>query len=247
MMEMFGNIYEEISTALAVGISWINSFEYSDIFLEHAKTFTGEISSMAITKLSVMAASLPGIGVGVFVTVIATIFFEMELPRMVSFARLMLPEEACCRIESVAGETLPTLKGCVRAYIILFAMTYVELAAGLIILGIPGAMIISLIIALLDILPVLGTGTVLIPWSIIAFSTGRAATGAGVLILYVIISVVRNIAEPHLVGRQIGLSPAIMLPCMLVGLKIIGIAGLFIFPLAVAAALRFAVKTRTRG
>lgn len=84
---------------------------------------------------------------------------------------------------------------------------------------------------MLDILPVLGTGTVLLPWAVIAFAGGNARMGIGVIGLYLIITVVRNIVEPKLVGKQMGLSPVVMLPCMIVGLHFFGILGLFGVPL----------------
>jgi predicted PurR-regulated permease PerM len=126
---------------------------------------------------------------------------------------------------------------CVRillSYVIIFAMTYAELAIGLSLLQIPGALVIALGIAALDILPVLGTGTVLIPWFLLAFAVGRLSVGIGILILYLVITVVRNLAEPKLVGEQMGLSPVVMLPCMLAGYELFGFAGLFGVPLFVS-------------
>lgn len=115
-----------------------------------------------------------------------------------------------------------------------FGMTFAELTAGLFLLGIKNAFAIAFIIAVLDILPVLGTGTVLIPWAVLAFASGRISTGVGVFGLYLVITVVRNLIEPKLVGKQMGLSPVIMLPCMLIGLKFFGIIGLFVVPLLVS-------------
>ena len=80
----------------------------------------------------------------------------------------------------------------------------------------------------------IGTGTVLIPWSVLAFAGGNLKIGIGILALYLVITIVRNIVEPKLVGRQMGLSPVVMLPCMLVGLKMFGIVGLFVIPFGVA-------------
>ena len=94
-----------------------------------------------------------------------------------------------------------------------------------------GTFAIAFLIAVLDILPVLGTGTVLLPWAVIAFAGGNARMGIGVMGLYLIITVVRNIVEPKLVGKQMGLSPVVMLPCMILGLHFFGILGLFGVPL----------------
>lgn len=120
---------------------------------------------------------------------------------------------------------------CAAAYVFIFLMTFAELAAGLLLLRIEGAFAIAFLIAVLDILPVLGTGTVLLPWAVIAFAGGNARMGIGVIGLYLIITVVRNIVEPKLVGKQMGLSPVVMLPCMIVGLHFFGILGLFGVPL----------------
>ena len=120
------------------------------------------------------------------------------------------------------------------SYALIITLTFVELLVGFLILGIEGAFVIAILVAILDILPVLGTGTVLIPWMIIVFSAGNARMGAGILVLYLVITIVRNIIEPKLVGRQMGLSPIIMLPSMLVGLQLFGIIGLFVVPFGVA-------------
>lgn len=112
-----------------------------------------------------------------------------------------------------------TMGKCILSYCLIFGITFAELTAGLFLLGIKNAFAIAFIIAVLDILPVLGTGTVLIPWAVLAFASGRISTGVGVFGLYLVITVVRNLIEPKLVGKQMGLSPVIMLPCMLIGLK----------------------------
>ena len=83
---------------------------------------------------------------------------------------------------------------------------------GLLLLRVEGAVVIvGFVVAILDILPVLGTGMVLLPWAVIAASSGNLSLGIGLVALYVVVTVVRNIAEPHLVGRQMGLSPVVTL------------------------------------
>ena len=89
---------------------------------------------------------------------------------------------------------------------------------------------IALLGAALDILPVLGVGTLLVPWAILALVTGSAGRGVGLLILYALMSIVRQIAEPHLVGKSLGLHPLLMLIAFYVGLKLFGFAGIFLGP-----------------
>jgi len=110
-------------------------------------------------------------------------------------------------------------------------ITFIELAVGLSILRVDGALSVAVLIAFVDILPVFGTGTIVIPWGIIELLKGNTLFAIGLAILYVIITVVRNVLEPKLVGKQIGLHPLVMLICMYVGVKVFGFTDLFILPI----------------
>jgi len=117
-------------------------------------------------------------------------------------------------------------------------ITFIELAVGLSILRADGAIYIAALTAIIDIMPVLGTGAVVIPWSIFEFIKGNLTFAIGLAILYIVIMIVRNILEPKLVGKQIGLHPLIMLICMYVGVKVFGFIGLFVLPI-IAAIMKY--------
>lgn len=72
------------------------------------------------------------------------------------------------------------------------------------------------------------------PWAVISFVTGDVFLGVGIIVLYVTITVIRNIIEPKIVGRQVGLHPVVTLACMYVGTKVMGILGLFLFPVSMS-------------
>ena len=93
------------------------------------------------------------------------------------------------------------------------------------------ALLIALLTAIVDILPVLGTGTVRIPWAAAMLILGNFPLGIGLLILYAIITVVRQMLEPRVVGKQIGLYPLVTLVCMFVGTYLFGFVGLFGLPI----------------
>jgi sporulation integral membrane protein YtvI len=118
-----------------------------------------------------------------------------------------------------------------KAYVILMSITFIELAVGLTILRVPYSVFIAGIIAIVDILPVLGTGTVLIPWALISLIQGKYTFAAGIAVIYIVITVVRSMLEPRFVGRQIGFNPVVTLIMMYLGLQVLGFAGLFLFPL----------------
>jgi predicted PurR-regulated permease PerM len=112
----------------------------------------------------------------------------------------------------------------------LMALTFSECFIGLSLIGIPYALVISLFIAVVYILPVLGTGTVLVPWSVVCLVMGKTTTGISLLALYLVIMVARYIVEPKIIGVQLGLHPLVALIAMYVGLKALGVAGLLLGP-----------------
>ena len=215
----------------------------SAVAITHAGEMVSGISETLIGKVSGIAAEIPGVCMNLLLMVITTVFAELEFPQIRAFVLLQIPEQWKALAEELKGDNMGVIGRWVLSYVLIFCMTFAELAAGLFILGIDGAFVLAFVIAVLDILPVLGTGTVLIPWSVIALAAGNFKMGIGVLILYLVITVVRNIVEPKLVGGQMGLSPVVMLPCMIVGLKAFGIIGLFGVPFAVA----FLKKLNDRG
>ncbi len=118
----------------------------------------------------------------------------------------------------------------IKAYMQIMSITFIELAIGLSIIGVDNAIVIAFLIAIFDIVPVLGTGGIMIPWIIVKFITGSSKLAIGLLIIYLIVTLIRNIIEPKLVGKQIGLHPLLMLLSMFIGGKLFGFLGIFILP-----------------
>ena len=115
----------------------------------------------------------------------------------------------------------------VRAYLILLGITFGELAAGAFLFGVPHPATAAAVVALVDLLPVLGTGIVLIPWAAVALLQGEVFLGAGLAVLYGVIALVRNLLEPKILGRQMGLHPLAALVSIYVGGRLFGLLGLF--------------------
>ena len=123
------------------------------------------------------------------------------------------------------------------SYFLILGITFSELLIGLAILRVNRFVLIAFLIAVLDIFPVLGTGAVLVPWAIIAFIQGRIGFGIGLLVLYALITVIRQIIEPKIVGKHVGMHPIITLACMFIGTSLFGGYGLFGLPILVAIVL----------
>ena len=118
-----------------------------------------------------------------------------------------------------------------RAYGLIMLVTFSELFSALLLLGYRYAFLIALATAVIDILPVLGTGTVLLPWAAFLLLAGDTGGGIGLLVVYGVMTIVRQVIEPRIVGKYIGLPPLAALASMYLGLQLIGFWGLFLFPL----------------
>ncbi|MDD6057611.1 MAG: sporulation integral membrane protein YtvI [Clostridiales bacterium] len=228
------NRVEKILNAFSPETQAVLGENESERALKKAGEVFSKLSETAIMGVSKTAAGIPGFFMQMLIAVIATVFTELEFPSIRRFLWQQVPPKYRALMEGGRMYVTGTLRKCILSYCLIFLLTFLELWLGLAVLGIKRASVIAILIAVLDILPVLGTGTVLLPWCILAFATGNVKIGVGVLILYLMVTVVRNIAEPRLVGHQMGLPPFVMLPCMLVGLKMFGIVGLFGLPLCVA-------------
>ena len=98
----------------------------------------------------------------------------------------------------------------------------------------PYAFLLALLIAAVDFLPLLGTGVVLIPWGIICLILGQVRLGIGLLILYGVTTLIRQVLEPKLIGEGLGLHPLLSLLSMYAGLRLFGVWGMILAPLVAA-------------
>ena len=122
-----------------------------------------------------------------------------------------------------------------RAYLVIGLVTFSEMLVGLFCLHKPYPLLFALLIAFVDLLPVFGTGTVLIPWALLDFITGSVPAGLGLLVLYGVSLLVRQIIEPRLVGDSLGIHPLLSLVAVYAGFRLFGLAGMILSPLAAAA------------
>lgn len=195
-------------------------------------------SSFLVAKLAAMAARLPHLLLTLLFTVMISLLTAAGYDMMSNFIREVIPPSASVftrRLQSFLRETLWQY---VRAYTILMAVTFLELAVGLWLMDFSYVLPVAATIALVDLLPILGCGTVLVPWGLFLLAGGDPAGGAGLLILYGIIALVRAVLEPRIVGGHLGLHPVATITAMYAGLQIGGLAGMLIAPMAVLAILK---------
>lgn len=204
-----------------------------------------EVGGKLISGITALAAglvrALPSIMLFIIVTIIATFYFALDLDTIHGSLLALVPSGIAKKLPEFRDRTRRFLAKYLRAYLFLMFLTFCELFAGFTILAVEYSFLLALVISVVDILPVLGVGTVLVPWSVIELLTRDFKTGFGLLILWAIITVVRQIVEPKIVGGSLGLHPVITLVGMYVGFRLFGIVGMLAAP-ALAVAIKVLLR-----
>jgi len=176
----------------------------------------------------------PTLLVFIIVTLLA-VFFWCRDPEKVEDALVNLaPKSKRQSIKQTFHSFSDVMGGYCRAQLILVTISTLLCIVAYYILGVEGAFAIGLLTGVFDILPVLGPGTIIIPWAIWAFVTGDIFMGISLSVFYIILIAVRNILQPHFIGRSIGLNPLATLAAIFIGLKLFGLWGLAIGPIFLA-------------
>ena len=203
-------------------------------FVSSLGNIVTNVSLSLVGSLSGIASSLPVFLIRILLMIISTFFIASDYDVLSKFISRQFSKRNNEIIRTIKQYVINTLFVVIRSYALIMSITFIEVSIGLSILGIQNAMLIAFIIALFDILPVLGTGGIMIPWTIIVFLQGNYQLALGLLVLYIIVTIIRNILEPKIVGSQLGLHPVVTLMSMFVGANLIGVIGLFGFPITLS-------------
>lgn len=192
------------------------------------------LSARAVSWLTSIATRLPRILLSTMICLIATVFIAVDFDRIKNFIRRNLSEKTLRIAVNVRTSFLEMVWQFLKSYFIIFCITTVEISLGLFIIGVEKPVLIALIIAVLDAFPIVGSGLVLLPWAGAMLITGSYVRGLGLLAVYTFVAVFRQIIEPRIVGKHVGLRPLVTLICMYVGTKLFGGMGLFALPIMAA-------------
>jgi len=196
------------------------------------------VSTKGIALLTAITKSLPSFLFGLIFTILASFYINIHFDSLKRFLSAQLQEKTVSLLHDIKDSFINTIGRYLRAYIKILCITFVELNIGFFLLGISNSVLIALLISIFDILPVFGTGGILIPWIIITLISGNTMLALGLLILYVIVTMVRNFIEPKIVGDQLGLNPIVSLIAMYLGFRVLGVFGLFLVPISTQIAVR---------
>lgn len=237
---MLDEIFHWIQNWL-IQVFHVSMIDWDQVYMQLSdalRSFTISGSASLFVMVKTIASSLPGILISFFITLLSSIFFTLDFPVISKFIMRQIPKNRHEHFYRFRHIVTDTILHYLYAYGKLMMITFMELSIGLLYLRVSHAVPIAFLISFFDIFPILGTGTILYPWIAVSLFHAQIKLAVGLLILHLIINVIRQIIEPKIVGKQLGVHPLIMLGCMFFGVKLFGFLGIFITPILVQIVAR---------
>lgn len=189
-----------------------------------------QLSTKLFAAISAFAAAAPTVLLFTVTLLIGTYFISASYCDLLHGAARALPEEFLDRARKIRLDLRRTFGRWLRAQGLMILFTFFVLTVAFLLLRIPYALLLSMFTALIDALPVLGVGTVLLPWAVYDFLTGNFPQGLGLVITYASVTVLHQSVQAKLLGDQLGLHPLATLVSIYVGWQTFGVWGMIFFP-----------------
>lgn len=186
----------------------------------------GRLSQLTVDKAGTFARNIPGILISIIFSILSAYFFIADRDRILEFGRIHTPQIIQEKWRMMAESFKTVFGGYFKAQFKIMAVIGVILFIGMLILKVRFAILVAVLVAFLDMLPFLGTGTVLIPWAVFKLISGDIRYAVGLVILYLTTQLVRRVIEPKMVGDSIGMNPLVTLIFMYIGYRAAGVIGM---------------------
>ena len=188
-----------------------------------------------INSLINFITSIPTIILYICITILSTFFISLDKNKIMAFLEQQFPKSWIKKVYNIKREMFNVLGSYIRAQIILMTICFFELLISFNILSflkfnLQYPLIFSIVICIIDALPILGAGAVLLPWSLISLVTGDINLGLALLVIYFLVLSVRQMLEPKLISQNLGVHPLVTLISMYSGFKFFGVIGFLIGP-----------------
>ncbi len=168
----------------------------------------------------------------VVMTIMSSFYFASDGARIKQFIVRQMPKRVVERAEALRLHIGHAVLQQIKAQILVSCTVMAALVIGFSVFGIDYALLLGVVIGFLDVLPIIGAGTFLIPWSLFNLFAGNFPMGIKLAVMYLIVIVVRQVIEPRIVGKKLGLYPLVSMVSMYAGLKLMGFVGLIVAPVA---------------
>jgi sporulation integral membrane protein YtvI len=194
------------------------------------KTLLGKAAPAVATGAIDTISGLPGAILFIVVIIMSSYYFVCDRKIIRSYLEKLLPEGIIHRVDVLTDSVLKAVGQQIRAQVLVSLCVTIVLILGFFILGMDYALLLGTIIGLIDLLPIVGAGTVLIPWALFNLFANNIMLGAKLLLLYVAVVAIRQVVEPRIVGSKLGLYPLVAMLSMYIGMRAIGFIGLIVGP-----------------
>lgn len=227
LMQNDTGIFSHLSDeSIAKVMDYIANYDYSTLF-------TGSIGGFVLGYAGNVVVQIPNILVFCIVSIVSSFFMSISFPKVKNFILIQFKPQQQNLILDVKKTLFSTIGKYLRSYSILMFTTFAELLIFFLIFGFQPALPLAFLIAIVDILPVLGVGTILIPWSLVSLLSGAPWRALILICMYIVVTIVRQVLEPKVIGDHVGMMPILTLFCIWVGLKLFGFGGMFLIPITV--------------
>ncbi|WP_432665415.1 sporulation integral membrane protein YtvI [Wukongibacter baidiensis] len=226
--EKFQTLYINIPPNIATSI-------YDSLY-NFLTSLTKYFGVLATSTINVVTA-IPNFLLFLLFTLLSSFFISKDKEKIYSFFKNHVPEKIYnnSKLRILKDDLLSALLGYIRAQLILMTITFTESAIGLTLIGVNYSILFAFIISLVDALPVLGSGSIYIPWIILKLIEADYNTAVFLLILYLTVTIVRQTLEPKILSTQIGLYPLVTLMSIYIGIRLFGFIGIILGPIIVIA------------
>lgn len=203
--------------------------DYASYFYDSINDILQNFTTSFIDYLIAFITKIPSIAFDVMFIVISSLFFIIDYDNIKNFILKHSKNEFY--VQSVVSCVKETISSVFKAYFTIFIMTFIELLIGFYIIGLKDALMLSFGIAAFDFLPILGLDMIFIPWIVILAFQNKMGLALALLIIYIIVTISKNILEPRLISKHIGMHPLLTIISMFIGVKFLGILGMVFIPL----------------
>lgn len=203
-----------------------------------------KITSWLLSLASGFLGKLPDSALSIGTGIISSFMISAKLPKLKRAISARLPKERLTDLKKLWIRLKSTVGCWLKAQLKLSGVNFLLITAGFLLLRIPYGPLWAFLTALVDAFPILGTGTVLVPWSLISFAQGEQARAFGLLGIYAAATLTRSVLEPRLVGHQLGLDPLITLMALYAGYQLWGLPGMLLAPMVTAAVSQLTTDAR---
>ena len=231
----FDNIFLKIESLL----NKFNVDNVKTLYNDAINSLMVNVTSYFSNAITSLVKNTPTVLLSCVVTIVSTCYIAKDYDKILQFVKGFVSEKFLKVVTEIKDISKEYFLKFSLGYFWLFLITFGELLLGFLILGINKFIILALIVAFLDLLPVIGTGTILIPWTIIEFIKNNYFFAVGLLILYLIITITRNSIEPKIIGKQIDMNPLFTLIFIFIGFRLAGIIGMIFLPIILTVLFTF--------